>query len=64
MQVGGCLRKTHEITCRKRGKQRNSPNVVFLQYKLTDVLVSSFRDVGTQGEFPLEEAALWISTPQ
>jgi len=35
--------------------RRNSPNVVFLQYELSDVLVSSFKDVGTEGEYPLEE---------
>lgn len=35
--------------------RRNSPNVVFLQYELSDILVSSLKDAGTEGEYPLEE---------
>jgi type VI secretion system secreted protein Hcp len=37
--------------------RRSNPGVVFLQYELKDVLISSFKDAGTEGELPLEEVS-------
>jgi type VI secretion system secreted protein Hcp len=37
--------------------QRSSPNVAFLQIQFTDILISSFKDAGTEGEVPLEEVS-------
>lgn len=37
--------------------RRGSTKQVYLEYKLEDVLVSSFQDAGNQGEAPLEQVS-------
>ena len=63
-------RNPHPLNLQQEGQPRRLPlflraeSCTFLEYKLTLVFVSSFKDAGTEGEVPLEEVTFAVGQVQ